>query len=424
MASPDTSLPKGLQRCHHCAVNPHRRPVALALAALAIVSTLVGLAAPAHANGNCVTYFAGRGTGTATDPYLVASQLDLEEVSFCRTSSFRQTRDITLTGNWTPLGTNVSPFTGMYDGADLTISGLVVNLPTTDNVGLFGYASGATLTRIRLSNASVTGRDYVGSLAGVALNTTISYSSAAASIAGVTTVGGLVGVATGSTISQSFSSSNIRATGNYVGGLAGSVSTSSSVSDSFASGPVSGDWQVGGLIGENAHSSVTNSYATGLVTAGAPGNSQGGLVGQQDTGSYPGSVWNIDTTGQTEATMSGVSHTSPPTGLTTAEMTSLATFTSLGWSIRSTYSSSSTWLLCPSVNGGYPFLTHFVDSANPPCAEARTDLTIWHLSIARASAEEECPANYQPSWAQWPNGSTGGWVCNREIYAYRPLPIS
>lgn len=416
-----------MQHCHHGPVNPRRRIVAVALStltALLAVSGLIGLAAPAHANGNCVTYFAGQGTGTAGDPYLVGSQLDLAEVSFCRSSSFRQTQDITLTGLWTPLGTNPSPFTGTYDGADFSISGLDVNLPTTDEVGLFGYTSGAILSSIRLPNGSVAGQDYVGGLAGVALNTTITSCFSAASIAGGNTVGGLVGDATaGTSITQSYAQATIRATGNYVGGLAGGLSSSSSVSNSFATGAVSGNGQVGGLIGESDHSTVTNSYATGLVTAGAPGNSQGGLVGQQDTGSYPGSTWDVDTTGQTDASMSGLPHTNPPTASTTTQMKAIGTFTSLGWSISSTYRSASTWLLCPSVNGGYPLLTHFIDSSNPPCAGSM-DMTLWHLSIARGSMADECPQGYHPSWAQWPNGSTGGWVCNREVYAYRPLPVS
>ncbi len=48
------------------------------------------------------------------------------------------------------------------------------------------------------------------------------------------------------------------------------------------------------------------------------------------------------------------------------------------------------------------------------------DLTIWHQSIGRASSEAACPPGYTPSWAQWPNGHRGGWVCNREVFAYQP----
>ena len=42
---------------------------------------------------------------------------------------------------------------------------------------------------------------------------------------------------------------------------------------------------------------------------------------------------------------------------------------------------------------------------------------IWHQAIGRASAEATCPDGYGASWALWPNGGTGGYVCNRDVYA-------
>lgn len=55
-------------------------------------------------------------------------------------------------------------------------------------------------------------------------------------------------------------------------------------------------------------------------------------------------------------------------------------------------------------------------------ASASAARPIWHLSLGRASAEATCTQGYAPSWAQWPNGGTGGWVCNRDVYADAPLP--
>ncbi len=46
---------------------------------------------------------------------------------------------------------------------------------------------------------------------------------------------------------------------------------------------------------------------------------------------------------------------------------------------------------------------------------------IWFLAVGRASADATCPRDYTPSWAQWPNAGTGGWVCNREVFADEPL---
>ncbi len=39
----------------------------------------------------------------------------------------------------------------------------------------------------------------------------------------------------------------------------------------------------------------------------------------------------------------------------------------------------------------------------------------WMQSIARPSAEVTCPTGWAPSWAQWPNGDRGGFVCDRTI---------
>ena len=48
------------------------------------------------------------------------------------------------------------------------------------------------------------------------------------------------------------------------------------------------------------------------------------------------------------------------------------------------------------------------------------DLTIWHQAYGRSTSESTCTEGWQPSWAQWPNDGSGGFVCNRQIYAYYP----
>lgn len=50
------------------------------------------------------------------------------------------------------------------------------------------------------------------------------------------------------------------------------------------------------------------------------------------------------------------------------------------------------------------------------------DMTLWHQSIGRSSSDAACPTGYSASWAQWPNDHKGGWVCNRELFAYQPNP--
>ena len=49
------------------------------------------------------------------------------------------TADITLTGEWTPIGSDYwHQYTGTFDGGNHTISGLTVK-GSDENAGLFGY---------------------------------------------------------------------------------------------------------------------------------------------------------------------------------------------------------------------------------------------------------------------------------------------
>lgn len=387
-----------------------RRLITLALC----LSTGVGLglpfASPASANGNCGTYFLGYGTGTPSDPYQVDAALDLAEVRFCLSASFIQTGNINLeSAAWTPLGTTIgAPFTGTYDGGGFSISNLSVATDTTAR-GLFGYTSQATLTGINLSSGTVTGDAYVGALVGSATDTAISNSSSAVSVTGwnyvgglvglmsvasspnqtLTTsyttgtvtgvsnvdsliaswVGGLVGNTNGIDISKSFSSATVNSNGTYSGGLAGGTYLGS-ISNSYVRGAVTGVYQVGGLVGEDAATPIANSFATGLVTAGAAGNSQGGLIGQSGTNPWTALTWDVQTTGQTAAVDRRDPNPPGTTPSTTTQMKTLATFTGLGWNISTSWTPTTTWVICPTFNGGYPHLAAFYDEFTAPCFTA------------------------------------------------------
>jgi hypothetical protein len=42
---------------------------------------------------------------------------------------------------------------------------------------------------------------------------------------------------------------------------------------------------------------------------------------------------------------------------------------------------------------------------------------MWLQSTGRATATTTCPDGTNPSWAMWPNGGTGGYVCDRFVIA-------
>lgn len=139
--------------------------------------------------------------------------------------------DITLTGQWTPLGTEGSPFTGTFDGGGHSIKGLTVTASSDlDNSGLFGYANNATLKNVSIIGAKVDGDEHVGILLGNAKKVNISGVMTSGIVTGRDHVGGIVGDASGSADNAEFTSiSNCMSTAGVfsrtyqAGGIAGIV---------------------------------------------------------------------------------------------------------------------------------------------------------------------------------------------------------
>ena len=95
---------------------------------------------------------------------------------------------------WEPIGTQANPFKGTFDGGDNTISNLVVE--GENNVGLFGYATSATIKNVKINNANVKGTDCVGAIAGQVYSTSLidnCHVSGLIQVEGQTNVGGIVG---------------------------------------------------------------------------------------------------------------------------------------------------------------------------------------------------------------------------------------
>ncbi len=220
------------------------------------------------------------------------------------------------TGGFVPIGTSAAPFTGTFDGKGYVISGLVINRPGMDYVGLFGNTSSAAVIRnVGLDGGSVTGGNFASGLAGMNAGT-ITGAYATGSVTGSGYVGGLVGYNAGS------------------------------IAQAYATGSVTGQDGVGGLVGYNT-GTITQAYATGRVT----GQSYvGGLVGGS-TGTITSSFFDTTTTGQTSGV--GVFSGASPqvTGKTTAEMQNPFTFIDAGWDFAGVWGKSTT-----GANGGYMML--------------------------------------------------------------------
>ena len=84
---------------------------------------------------------------------------------------FKLARSIASIGNITPIGTISNVFAATFDGNKNNLSDLNISV-AGNNVGLFGYISGATIKYLTV-NGSVKGSSNVGGVVGYALNSTI-----------------------------------------------------------------------------------------------------------------------------------------------------------------------------------------------------------------------------------------------------------
>ncbi|MDR2590014.1 MAG: hypothetical protein LBC71_03380, partial [Oscillospiraceae bacterium] len=148
---------------------------------------------------------------------------DLMNIRTNQHINYRLMSDLDLDGViWQPIGTNINPFMGNFDGNGFTISNLNVNLSNQDNVGLFGVNSGM-IKNLTLDGVNVIGRDNVGSVSGRNTNALLDVTvKNVTELRGRAQTGGLVGDNT-STITNSKLEGAIliAGTGSNTGGLAG-----------------------------------------------------------------------------------------------------------------------------------------------------------------------------------------------------------
>lgn len=179
---------------------------------------------------------------------------------------------------WTPIGTESSPFTGTFDGGEYRISG--VYLPNvTQGVsysGLFGcIGEGGTVKNIFLENSRICAYDYAGGIAGSNAGTIencFNYST----IKSIYYTGGIAGGNRG-TIQTCGNVGEILGE-NHSGGIT-AANNGGTVTKSFNNGTVTGVMRVGGIIGTN-YGVIRSCYNNGNVEGGV---SIGGLVGFQNS---------------------------------------------------------------------------------------------------------------------------------------------
>lgn len=172
------------------------------------------------------------GNGTETEPYIIATAAQLDEVRNFPSACFELSKDIDLSSYLNPNSSGWTPievFTGKFDGKKHTIKGLWISLSSISNVGLFANIQGSSdNTRASVSNLfvniskkGITGGSRVGGICGNLSYGNIENCMVTGDISGDTYVGGVVGYSDYSSISQCASSGNIIATNALVGGILG-----------------------------------------------------------------------------------------------------------------------------------------------------------------------------------------------------------
>lgn len=241
------------------------------------------------------TFAAGlSGDGTADSPYLIATEADLitfrDKVNGGETGACAElTADITLTGNWTAIGTQNFPYSGIFDGNNHAVNNFMTAY-YDPLAALFGHSSGTiqNLT-VDTGNNYLFGGDYAAGICAINRGT-IQNCTSKGYIYGYTDrsfVGGIAAVNFG-TISECFNTALVGGAGAdaSAGGIAG-VSAEGSVTGCTNTGSVSisdaykqqTEICAGGIVGLNYKSTIDRSTNTGSLFSDGSAGYTGGVAG-------------------------------------------------------------------------------------------------------------------------------------------------
>jgi len=226
--------------------------------------------------------------------YTVTSAEGLKNIAKLVNEEGKTDIDITLTGEWTPIGTSISnAYTGTFDGGGHTITGLTVT--TSDQyAGLFGrIGSGGKVKNVTLKDVKIESNNGMGNVGGVAgwSYGNIENCSVSGSVSGNSIAGGVVGAQWGGFLTGCSSSATVKGV-TYAGGIAGYTNNGATLTACYATGDVtlvsngSVTYYAGGVVGNNGSSSTLKAcYAWGSVTGSGSGTVYvGGVTGSNDLG--------------------------------------------------------------------------------------------------------------------------------------------
>jgi len=302
------------------------------------------------------------GDGSGGDPYQIATLNNLYWITQNSgewDKAYIQTADIDLTGSgswdsnsgFSPIGNNATKFTGSYNGQGYTISNLRINRNSSNNIGLFGYTTGATIQNLVVTDANVIGHDYVGVIVGYNHSSTISNCKSEGILTGNIVCGGLVGQnISSSTISKCVTDVDVNAdnlAGGFVGANSSSIINNCYTLFGVTTTRVAGDAPSNmgafcGNHGNNSDSKIEYCYSIGGVSFVVHLDpTDKGFIAVNNNGGVTANFFDTEVSAQTSGTGA--------TAKTTADMKTASTFLDAGWD-------AAIWNIGDGINDGYPYL--------------------------------------------------------------------
>lgn len=245
----------------------------------------------------------------------VTNEDDLLLMNKFKNGEFILTNDISLTNQWTPVGTKTDPFTGTLRGSNKTISGLTIIADSSlDAYGLIAYSSNATIDNLKLSGVSFTASNIsksysIGALVGSGSTTTITnievsgtYSIAKQSSTYSVIAGGVIGNSYQDKISYCTNHISIQ-NARYGGGVIGSTYLATPTY-CYNDAEISASSYAGGIVGYSTYYVYCIACKNdGKVTATSSAGGIAGWVSEQAFFSY--CINNGQITSSTDNTFQG-----------------------------------------------------------------------------------------------------------------------
>lgn len=160
-------------------------------------------------------------------------------------ANFVLTADINCINNFVPIGTAQYPFMGNFFGGGNFINNLRITAET-ENVGLFGVISGATISALGITSGEIN------------VQATMDNYSA----------GGIAGKSINSAIINCFNSANITNANAVSGGIIGTSAGDNIITNCYNTGKITSKMLAGGIVGESTKISsdkINNCYNIGLI---------------------------------------------------------------------------------------------------------------------------------------------------------------